>query len=161
LDVTSSLKIWTAAHHWHIYSHLAQVGQLVVAGLPHCAQDWVTDETTRPSPLPHLQCWRRPLTRCSRFTTLHDSQDPRLAPALRMPSPVRRGSLPRPRCRPRRRGSGAGAATPARPPAPAASNDEKASDLIMVGGGDDQALSPGAATRLQDFSPLLSSAKLA
>ena len=46
LDVTSSLNLWTAAHHWHIYSHLAQVGHLVVAGLPHCAQDWVTDSHT-------------------------------------------------------------------------------------------------------------------
>jgi hypothetical protein len=39
-------------------------------------------------------------------------------------------------------GSGAGAATPARPPAPAASDDVEASDLITEGGGDDQALSP-------------------
>ena len=30
----------------HICSHLAQVGHLVVAGLPHCAQDWVTDSHT-------------------------------------------------------------------------------------------------------------------
>ena len=46
LDVTSSSNLWTAAHHWHICSHLAQVGHLVVAGLPHCAQDWVTDSHT-------------------------------------------------------------------------------------------------------------------
>jgi hypothetical protein len=46
LDVTSSSNLWTAAHYQHIYSHLAQVGHLVVAGLPHCAQDWVTDSHT-------------------------------------------------------------------------------------------------------------------
>jgi hypothetical protein len=46
LDVTSSSNLWTAAHHWHICSHLAQVGHLVVAGLPHCAQNWVTDSHT-------------------------------------------------------------------------------------------------------------------
>jgi hypothetical protein len=46
LDVTSSFNLSTAAHHWHIYSHLAQVGHLVVAGLPHCAQDRVTDSHT-------------------------------------------------------------------------------------------------------------------
>ena len=36
-------------------------------------------------------------------------------------------------------GSGAGAATPARPPAPDASDDEGA---LITGGGDDQATSP-------------------
>ncbi len=46
LDVTSSLNLCIAAHHWHIYSYLAQVGHLVVAGLPNCAQDWVTDSHT-------------------------------------------------------------------------------------------------------------------
>ncbi len=46
LVVTSSSNLSTAAHHWHIYSHLAQVGHLVVAGFPHCAQDWVTDNYT-------------------------------------------------------------------------------------------------------------------
>jgi hypothetical protein len=46
LDVTSSSNLWTAVHHWHICIHLAQVGHLVVAGLPHCAQDWVTDSHT-------------------------------------------------------------------------------------------------------------------
>ncbi len=46
LDVTSSSNLWTAVHHWHICSHLAQVGHLVVAGLQHCAQDWVTDSHT-------------------------------------------------------------------------------------------------------------------
>ncbi len=35
---------------------------------------------------------------------LHDSQDPRMVPALGIPSPVRRGRLPLPRRRPRRRG---------------------------------------------------------
>jgi hypothetical protein len=35
---------------------------------------------------------------------LHDSQDRRMVPALGKPSPIRRGSLPRPRRRPRRRG---------------------------------------------------------
>jgi hypothetical protein len=44
LDVTSSSNLWTAAHHWHIYNHLPQVGHLVVAGLPHCAQDWVVTD---------------------------------------------------------------------------------------------------------------------
>ncbi len=38
-------------------------------------------------------------------------------------------------------GSGAGAATPARPPAPAVSDDEDGSDLITGGGGGDQAQS--------------------
>ena len=46
LDVNSSSNLWAAAHHRHIYSHLAQVGHLVVAGLPHCAQDRVTDSHT-------------------------------------------------------------------------------------------------------------------
>jgi hypothetical protein len=39
-------------------------------------------------------------------------------------------------------GSGAGAATPARPPAQAALDDEGASDLITGGGGNDQPTSP-------------------
>ncbi len=39
-------------------------------------------------------------------------------------------------------GSSAGAATPARPPAPAASDDGGASDLITGGDGDDQSTSP-------------------
>jgi hypothetical protein len=39
-------------------------------------------------------------------------------------------------------GSGAGAATPARPQAPEASDDEGASDLITGGAGDDQPTSP-------------------
>ena len=48
LDVNSSsnLSWWAAAHRRHIYSHLAQVGHLEVAGLPHCAQDRVTDSHT-------------------------------------------------------------------------------------------------------------------
>jgi hypothetical protein len=50
LDVTSSLNLSTAAHHWHMYSHITQVGHLVVAGLPHCG---VTDSHTgRPRSLP-------------------------------------------------------------------------------------------------------------
>jgi hypothetical protein len=40
LDITSSSNLWTAANHCHLCSHLAQVGHLAVAGLPHCAQDW-------------------------------------------------------------------------------------------------------------------------
>jgi hypothetical protein len=35
-------------------------------------------------------------------------------------------------------GSGAGAATPARPPAPSALDDEEGADLITAGAGDDQ-----------------------
>jgi hypothetical protein len=46
LDVTSSSNLWTAVHHWHICIHLAQVGHLIVAGLTHCAQDWVTESHT-------------------------------------------------------------------------------------------------------------------
>ncbi len=39
-------------------------------------------------------------------------------------------------------GSGTGAAKPARPPAPAVSDDERDSDLIKGGDGDDQLTSP-------------------
>jgi hypothetical protein len=50
--------------------------------------------STMTSTPPRSQCWRRP---CRFAQGLHDSQDPRMVPALGMPSPVRRGRLPRPR----------------------------------------------------------------
>jgi hypothetical protein len=68
LDVTSSLKLSTA-YHWHISSHFAQIGHLVVAGLPHCAQDWVTDSRTgRPQSPPGRHGFTvslaQPVSRC-------------------------------------------------------------------------------------------------
>jgi hypothetical protein len=49
------------------------------------------------------------------------------------PRPSDGAASPGPGAAPDGAGSGAGAATPARPPAPAASDDEGASDLIMGG----------------------------
>ncbi len=74
--------------------------QLVQASLP----------TSRPSfPVPSSHCSVLQVQRLSdfrRISGLHDLQDPRMVPALGIPSPVtvRRGRLPRPWRRPRRRG---------------------------------------------------------
>ncbi len=58
------------------------------------------------------------------------------------PRPSDAAASPGPGVAPGCAGIGARAATPAHPPAPAASDDEKASDLITWGGCDDQAPSP-------------------
>jgi hypothetical protein len=58
------------------------------------------------------------------------------------PRPSDAAASPGPGAAPGGAGSGAGAATPARPPAPAVSDDEDGSDLITEGGGGDQAPSP-------------------
>jgi hypothetical protein len=110
---------------------------------------------------------RRPVPlQTSRRTTRHTAWITRPSPSS---SPPRRTD------RPGGAGSGSGVATPARRPAPSASDDEETSHLITPAADDHRAPSPildaltspngGLAEgtrhpRLQDFSPLLSSAKL-
>jgi hypothetical protein len=71
------------------------------------------------------------------------------------PRPSDASASPGPGAAPGSAGSGAGAATPARPPAPAVSDDEDGSDLITGGGGGDQAPLPtlDVLTSPQDGGP--------
>jgi hypothetical protein len=44
LDVTSNLNLWTAAHHWHIYSHL--VGSCRLAALCQGLGHWQSQRSS-------------------------------------------------------------------------------------------------------------------